>query len=103
MTSGEGGMVSVATPEIGRLMRLYRNQGMEAQYKNEVVGFNARMTDIHAAIGRVQLTKVGGWTKHRQENAAFLSANLQGVTSPAGCRRRRARLPPVHDPRPGRP
>src|SRR6185436_14654359 len=39
MTSGEGGMVSVATPEIERLVRLYRNQGMEAQYKNEVVGF----------------------------------------------------------------
>jgi dTDP-4-amino-4,6-dideoxygalactose transaminase len=82
MTSGEGGMVSVATPEIERLLRLYRNQGMEVQYANEVVGFNNRMTDIHAAIGRVQLTKVGGWTKQRQENAAFLSANLQGVTPP---------------------
>ena len=82
MTSGEGGMVSVATPEIERLMRLYRNQGMEQQYKNEVVGFNCRMTDIHAAIGRVQLTKVGCWTKQRRENAAFLSANLEGVTTP---------------------
>ncbi len=82
MTSGEGGMVSVANDEIERLMRLYRNQGMMRQYENEVVGFNARMTDIHAAIGRVQLTKVGAWTKRRQENAAFLSANLQGVTVP---------------------
>ena len=82
MTSGEGGMVSVATPEIERLLRLYRNQGMAQQYKNEVVGFNARMTDIHAAIGRVQLTKVGAWTKQRQDNAAFLSANLEGVTPP---------------------
>ena len=82
MTSGEGGMVSVATPAIERLMRLYRNQGMEAQYQNEVVGFNARMSDIHAAIGRVQLTRVGDWTKQRQENAAFLSANLEGVTVP---------------------
>jgi dTDP-4-amino-4,6-dideoxygalactose transaminase len=82
MTSGEGGMVSVASDEIERMMRLYRNQGMMRQYENEVVGFNARMTDIHAAIGRVQLTKVGAWTKRRQENAAFLSANLQGVTVP---------------------
>jgi perosamine synthetase len=82
MTSGEGGMVSVATPQIERLMRLYRNQGMEAQYKNEVVGFNCRMTDIHAAIGRVQLTKVGDWTKRRQENADFLSTNLRGVKTP---------------------
>lgn len=82
MTCGEGGMVSVATPEIERLLRLYRNQGMEKQYHNEVVGFNNRMTDIHAAIGRVQLTKVDAWTKTRQENAAFLSAHLEGVTPP---------------------
>lgn len=82
MTSGEGGMVSVANGEIEALVRLYRNQGMQRQYENEVVGFNYRMTDIHAAIGRVQLTKVGGWTKQRQENAAFLSANIEGVTTP---------------------
>jgi dTDP-4-amino-4,6-dideoxygalactose transaminase len=82
MTSGEGGMVAVATDEIERLMRLYRNQGMERQYHNEVVGFNTRMTDIHAAIGRVQLTKVDGWTARRQQNAAFLTANLAGVSTP---------------------
>jgi dTDP-4-amino-4,6-dideoxygalactose transaminase len=82
MTSGEGGMVSVADPGVERLMRLYRNQGMERQYENEVVGFNNRMTDIHAAIGRVQLTKVDAWTARRQENAAFLTAHLEGVTPP---------------------
>src|SRR6185312_8240418 len=68
--------------EIARNARLLRNQGMEKQYENEVVGFNTRMTDIHAAIGRVQLTKVEAWTARRQENAAFLSAHLQGVTPP---------------------
>ncbi len=82
MTSGEGGMVSCADATIERNVRLYRNQGMLQQYHNEVVGLNNRMTDIHAAIGRVQLTKVDGWTKTRQENAAFLSANLEGVTPP---------------------
>lgn len=82
MTSGEGGMVSVADAEIERLMRLYRNQGMERQYHNEVVGFNTRMTDIHAAIGREQLKKVDAWTAQRQANAAFLSANLVGVETP---------------------
>ncbi|GAB3813231.1 DegT/DnrJ/EryC1/StrS family aminotransferase [Tessaracoccus terricola] len=82
MTSGEGGMVSAADETIERNLRLYRNQGMLQQYHNEVVGLNNRMTDIHAAIGRVQLTKVDGWTAQRQSNAAFLSANLEGVTPP---------------------
>lgn len=83
MTSGEGGMVSAANDEVERNLRLYRNQGMLQQYHNEVVGLNNRMTDIHAAIGRVQLTKVGAWTKQRQDNAAFLSSNLEGVVVPA--------------------
>ncbi len=82
MTSGEGGMIVSETPELARTARLLRNQGMEQQYRNEVVGFNARMTDIHAAIGRVQLTKVDAWTAQRQSNAAFLDVNLSGVIVP---------------------
>ncbi len=35
----------------GPQVRLYRNQGMEKRYENEVIGFNLRMTDVHAAIG----------------------------------------------------
>ena len=52
---------------------------MEKQYENEVVGFNARMSDIHAAIGRVQLTKVDAWTAKRRQNAVVLDEGLAGV------------------------
>ena len=82
MTSGEGGMVTCADETIARNVRLLRSQGMERQYENEIIGYNARMTDIHAAIGRVQLTKVDAWTATRQSNAAFLDANLSGVVVP---------------------
>ena len=82
MTSGEGGMVSCATDEIARTVRLLRNQGMERRYENELVGFNARMTDIHAAIGRVQLTKLPAWTARRQAIASRFSSELQGVVVP---------------------
>lgn len=82
MTSGEGGMVACDSAELVRATKLLRNQGMERQYENEVIGFNARMTDIHAAIGRVQLTKVDAWTATRQSNAAFFTQNLQGVVTP---------------------
>ncbi len=82
MTSGEGGMVTTSDPELARRVRLLRNQGMEKRYANEMVGLNNRMTDIHAAIGRVQLTKVAAWTEQRRANAAFLDANLEGVVTP---------------------
>lgn len=75
-------MVTTADDDLARKVRLLRNQGMERRYENEVVGFNTRMTDLHAAIGRVQLAKLASWTKQRQENAAFFDANLAGVVTP---------------------
>ena len=82
ITSGEGGMVSAAAPQTARTVRLLRNQGMEQRYRNEIVGFNTRMTDIHAAIGRVQLGKLAGWTQARRRNAAFLDRYLENVVTP---------------------
>lgn len=82
MTSGEGGMVACDSPELVRAVKLLRNQGQEVQYHNEVIGFNARMTDIHAAIGRAQLTKIDRWTATRQKNAAYLSAGITAVATP---------------------
>lgn len=81
MTSGEGGMVA-CDDDVARKVRLLRNQGMERRYENEVVGFNARMTDIHAAIGRVQLGKLPRWTAQRRSNARFLDDHLDGVLVP---------------------
>ncbi len=82
MTSGEGGMVTTASAQVARTVRLLRNQGMEKRYHNEIVGFNTRMSDVHAAIGRVQLQKLPAWTTQRQENAAFLTEHLRGVVTP---------------------
>lgn len=82
MTSGEGGMVTTACDHIARQVRLLRNQGMEARYRNEIIGFNTRMTDIHAAIGRVQLGKLAGWTARRQQIARRFDEELAGVRTP---------------------
>jgi perosamine synthetase len=76
MTTGEGGMVVCADEDVARKVRLLRNQGMERRYENELIGFNARMTDLAAAIGRVQLRRVQGWTTRRRANAAALSRRL---------------------------
>lgn len=82
MTTGEGGMITLADKEVERRSRLYRNQGMEIRYQNEVVGLNNRMTEIEAAIGLVQLKKLEKWTAKRQSNAKFLSENLGQVIAP---------------------
>lgn len=82
MTTGEGGMVVTRDDQVNRKVRLLRNQGMERGYENEVVGFNARMTDISAAIGRVQLKKLTAWTEIRRRNAVLMDKGLKGVVVP---------------------
>lgn len=83
MTSGEGGMLTVDDVTVERTTRLLRNQGMDRQYENELVGFNMRMTDLHAAIGRTQLRKLAAWTARRRAHAAEFDRRLEGVVTPA--------------------
>lgn len=82
MTSGEGGMVSLPSLSEARYLKLLRNQGMEVKYQNEIVGFNNRMSDLHAAIGRTQLRKIWQWTKARQANARYLNSQITSDVSP---------------------
>ena len=77
MTSGEGGMIVLNNSKTARICRLLRNQGMETRYQNEIAGFNLRMTDIHAAIGRCQLKKLPKATEKRIANASYLSQRLE--------------------------
>jgi len=82
MHSLEGGMVSTDDAQFARTLRLLRNQGMEQRYANEIVGANMRMTDVAAAIGRVQLRQLDGWTEQRRANAARFDAAIKTVTVP---------------------
>lgn len=82
MHSLEGGMVTTADPELARTLRLLRNQGMEKRYANEIVGANMRLTDVAAAIGRVQLTRLAEWTEKRQANAKFLDSAITTLVTP---------------------
>ena len=82
MTTGEGGMVVTRDEGIAGRVRLLRNQGMEQRYRNEIAGYNMRMTDIQAAIGRVQLGSLPDWTRRRQDNAHVLNGGLEGVEIP---------------------
>ncbi|MFI7078680.1 MULTISPECIES: DegT/DnrJ/EryC1/StrS family aminotransferase [Micromonospora] len=82
MHSLEGGMISTADAGFARTLRLLRNQGMEQRYANEIVGANMRMTDVAAAIGRVQLTQLAEWTAQRQANAKYLDSKITNMITP---------------------
>jgi hypothetical protein len=83
MHSLEGGMITTADSELARTVRLLRNQGMERRYANEIVGANMRMTDVAAAIGRVQLRQLPEWTEQRRSNAKFLNSTITGMVPPS--------------------
>jgi dTDP-4-amino-4,6-dideoxygalactose transaminase len=82
MTSAEGGMITSQDAEIAEECRVIRQHGMRRRYYHDELGFNFRMTDVHAAIGHEQLKKLEGFNALRRKNAAYLSANLKGVTVP---------------------
>ena len=83
MTTGEGGMVTTADPDLADRMRLLREHGMRVRYHHEIVGHNFRMTDIHAAIGLAQLAKLPGYNDRRRAIAARYDRELRGVITPA--------------------
>ncbi|MGW1029252.1 DegT/DnrJ/EryC1/StrS family aminotransferase [Streptomyces sp. NPDC002577] len=78
----EGGLVATSDPELARRLRLLRNQGMEERYANEIVGANMRMTDVAAAVGRVQLAQLPEWTERRRANAELLDSGISALPVP---------------------
>ncbi len=90
--SGEGGMITTDDDEVARACRMLRAHGMERRYYHDMLGYNYRMTDLHAAIGLAQLMRLEEFTARRRRNAAFLSAHIRNpkvVTPhrdcPGGC------------------
>ncbi len=88
MTSAEGGMITTDDDHIAEACRVIRQHGMRRRYYHDELGFNFRMTDVHAAIGLEQLKKLDARNQQRRQNAEYLSSHLKGVivpTIPPGC------------------
>jgi len=83
--SGEGGVVVTNNDELAEKVRLIRNhaeQVVEAKGHKDLtnmVGFNFRMTEIEAAIGREQLKKLSGLQKKRVSNINYLDSKLSQI------------------------
>ena len=91
LTTGDGGMLTTSDPDLDRRFRLLRQHGMSVSdvvrhSANQVifedypvVGFNYRMTDIQAAVGRVQLRRLPAMLAERREWAACYTQALRQV------------------------
>jgi dTDP-4-amino-4,6-dideoxygalactose transaminase len=74
--SAEGGMITTNDDAIARRCRMIRAHGMERRYYHDILGFNFRLSDLHAAIGIGQLAQLNEFTQARRANAAYLNANI---------------------------
>lgn len=96
--AGEGGMCTTRDPELALRLQAIRNHGeniVEAAPIGSpvnMVGFNYRMTEMSAAVGNAQLSKIEAEVGRRQRLAEKLSeglSDLSGITVPfvrPGCR-----------------
>lgn len=98
LTVGDGGMLTTQNPEWDALFRLWRQHGMSVpdtvrHGSSQVIvetypvqGFNYRMTDIQAAIGREQLKRLPRIVASRRNRAEVYSsaiAGMDGLTAPS--------------------
>jgi dTDP-4-amino-4,6-dideoxygalactose transaminase len=85
MTTSEGGIITTDNEEIAEKARVLRAHGESGRYTHVMLGYNFRMTDIAAAIGIVQLTKLEKFNEKRIENARFLTEHIDkinGINTP---------------------
>jgi dTDP-4-amino-4,6-dideoxygalactose transaminase len=83
---GEGGVVTTDDEKQATIMKSFRQHGMVGPYEYAGIGYNYRMTDLHAAIAVAQLGKVDDFSLARQNNAKILSeglANIKGLELPS--------------------
>lgn len=86
ITTGEGGMVITDDRALAERLRLLRNHGQTALYRHEILGTNWRITEMQAAMGRVQLAKLDHILARKRAIATRLDrglASIPGVQIPS--------------------
>ncbi|RMD64181.1 DegT/DnrJ/EryC1/StrS family aminotransferase, partial [Candidatus Parcubacteria bacterium] len=83
MFVGEGGMICTNDDEVAYKLRFLRTHGQTGKYYHTMLGYNYRMTDVEAAIGREQLKRLDAMLEVRRRNARMLNeglAQIPGIT-----------------------
>ena len=79
MTTGEGGMITTNYSKLANRARLLINHGQNEKYHHDILGYNYRLTDLSAAIGLIQLKKLGNFNEKRIKNAKQLSKGIRKI------------------------
>ncbi|MDV6236889.1 DegT/DnrJ/EryC1/StrS family aminotransferase [Leptospira ellisii] len=81
LTTGEGGMCLTDDPDIYDRLRYLKNLsfplGVSREYLHEDIGFNYRLSNLHAAIGLAQVEKADEYVALRKRNNVLYRRNLQ--------------------------
>ncbi|ABQ27351.1 DegT/DnrJ/EryC1/StrS family aminotransferase [Geotalea uraniireducens] len=78
---GDGGAVTTNDDDLAEIIRILRNYGSQIKYHNEVMGFNSRLDELHAAMLRVKLAKLDEWNERRKQVAALYFDQLTSNTN----------------------
>jgi perosamine synthetase len=82
ITTGEGGIITTNNKQYSDMMKSFRfHSRISNEYEHSGVGYNYRMTDIAAALGIVQLSKLDEITNKRILNAKYFTEQLKDVVS----------------------
>lgn len=73
---GEGGMVVTDNYEIAEKCRMIRSHGARKQYTHEILGYNYRLNEVFARIGRIQLKKINMLIEKKRERAKIIHEQL---------------------------
>jgi perosamine synthetase len=78
----EGGMITTNEEFLAQRCRMIRNHGMQRRYFHDMLGYNFRISDLHAAIGLVQIDRLQYFNEARARNASFFDSHLRSVKTP---------------------
>jgi dTDP-4-amino-4,6-dideoxygalactose transaminase len=76
---GEAGSITTNDEKLADDLRALREHGQSTRYYHPIVGYNARLDEIQAAILRIKLRRLDQWNARRQAIAARYNQLLAGV------------------------